>query len=169
MGREVRKVPADWQHPKNDSGNYKPLYGRDYERELAVWNAENEQWQNGLRKDFETGGYKSLEPDEVGKSYSEWNGDQPKRCDYMPSFPESERTHWQMYENTSEGTPISPVMESPEALAQWLADNNASSFGHMTATKEQWLHTILGGSAPSMVICGGVARSGVEAISPKTK
>ena len=25
MGREVRKVPADWEHPKNKDGSYKPL------------------------------------------------------------------------------------------------------------------------------------------------
>lgn len=23
MGREVRKVPADWQHPKDDKGRYR--------------------------------------------------------------------------------------------------------------------------------------------------
>jgi len=56
-----------------------------------------------------------------------------------------------MYENTSEGTPISPPFETPEELARWLADNNASAFGGMTATYEQWLATCKGLYAPSMV------------------
>ena len=52
-------------------------------------------------------------------------GDPPEA--FTPDWPDSERTHWQMYEQTSEGTPISPVMESPEALARWLVDNNLAS------------------------------------------
>ena len=29
MGREVRMVPPDWQHPKNERGAYIPLHERD--------------------------------------------------------------------------------------------------------------------------------------------
>jgi hypothetical protein len=36
--------------------------------------------------------------------------------------------HIQMYENVSAGTLISPVMDSPEASAQWLSDNKAPAF-----------------------------------------
>jgi hypothetical protein len=36
--------------------------------------------------------------------------------------------HIQMYENVSAGTLISPVMDSPEASAKWLSDNNAPAF-----------------------------------------
>lgn len=33
MGREVRRVPAEWQHPKDERGRYIPLFdGKDYER-----------------------------------------------------------------------------------------------------------------------------------------
>lgn len=28
MGREVRRVPANWQHPKNVEGHYVPLLER---------------------------------------------------------------------------------------------------------------------------------------------
>lgn len=30
MGREVRKVPKDWKHPKSLDGRYIPLYPRSY-------------------------------------------------------------------------------------------------------------------------------------------
>lgn len=57
----------------------------------------------------------------------------------MPSWPDAERTHFQMYETCSEGTPISPVLESPEAVARWCAENGASAFGYMTQSYEWWL------------------------------
>lgn len=68
----------------------------------------------------------------------------------------------------NQGSPISPVKESPEALARWLAENKASSFGDMTATYEQWLSMIKEGWAPSAIVIPGKGMvSGVEAISSK--
>lgn len=32
MGREVRRVPANWQHPKDDNGNFIPLLDGDMPR-----------------------------------------------------------------------------------------------------------------------------------------
>ena len=88
----------------------------------------------------------------------------------MPEWPEAERTHWQMYEDTSEGTPISPVMETPEMLARWLADTGASSMGRNTATYEQWLATIHRGWAPSMIYTAKTGLvSGVEALDDTEK
>lgn len=75
------------------------------------------------------------------------------------------RYGWQMWETTSEGSPISPVCNSAEELARWLADNGASSFGAMTASYEQWLRTIQAGSAPSMVLEGTNMMSGVAAVA----
>lgn len=69
---------------------------------------------------------------------------------------------WQLWETTSEGSPISPPMPTPEALARWLADNDASSFGYQTESYEKWLDLIRGpGWAPSAVMSGGVFSSGV--------
>ena len=68
---------------------------------------------------------------------------------------------WQMWETTSEGSPISPVFATPEELARWLADSGASAFGDMTATREQWLSTIREGGAVSAVMEGGRLTSGV--------
>ena len=42
-----------------------------------------------------------------------------------------------------ERRPISPVFESPEALADWLSETGASAFANMTATREDWLRMIL--------------------------
>mgnify|MGYP001604300772 CR=1 FL=1 len=143
MGREIRRVPKDWQHPKDErTGEYKPLLGSSYSEDAADFmKMANEK---GLQEAVD------------------YHGDAPDRDDYMPEWPEAERTHLMMYEDTSEGTPISPAFETPEALARWLADNGASAFGSCTATYEEWLSTCRGGWAPSMVMQGGELMSGVE-------
>jgi hypothetical protein len=75
---------------------------------------------------------------------------------------------WQMWETTSEGSPISPVFATPEGLARWLADTGASAFGGTPATYEQWLGMVRVGWAPSAVADGSGLRSGVEFVgSPR--
>lgn len=156
MGREVRRVPADWSHPKDERGKYMPQYDRSggYRAAAAEWDLERESWERGERPEYAK--------DETCE-YDAWNGPRPESQHYMPDWPIDQRTHYMMYEDTSEGTPISPAFETPEELARWLADTGASSFGGITATYEQWLRVAQGGYAPSMVISGGVMKSGVEA------
>lgn len=153
MGREVRRVPADWQHPKHDVPDYrtgrmveryKPLhkgerYAPDATEFLAKANAE------GLQEAIE------------------WCGC-PNRDDYMPDWPAEQRTHLMMYEDTTEGTPISPAFATPEELARWLVDNKASAFGNSTGTYEGWLRVARGGWAPSMVASAAGVVSGVDAL-----
>ena len=163
MGREVRHVPADWQHPKDDNGRYVPLMdGDDYQRRGDEWDEGNAKWAQGLRDDY-SGGWKALEDDEKDLSYDEWAGPRP----YMPVWKPEEKTHIMMYEDTSEGTPISPAFKEPEELARWLTDNEASAFGSSTATYEQWLATVKAGWAVSGVMIGGKIMSGVEAMAEK--
>lgn len=162
MGREVRRVPADWQHPKDEKGNFIPLHD-GYNRNVTQWDEENEQWALGFRRSWENDGFVPKDAEHEQYTYVEWTDERPLQEDYMPDFPVDQRTHWQMYEDTSEGTPISPVFATPEELAHWLADNQASSFANMTATYEQWLGTINRGSAVSMVVDSSGMRSGVEA------
>jgi len=150
MGREVRRVSADWQHPTDGRGNFIALHGHSFREDAARWDEGAAQWERGFRRDHGTNGWKPKGQDETG-TFAEWDGERPREEEYMPDWPEAERTHLQMYEDTSEGTPISPVMESPEALAQWLADNKASAFGDMTATYDQWLATIRRGWAVGAV------------------
>ena len=71
---------------------------------------------------------------------------------------------WQMWETTSEGSPISPVFETPEKLARWLAETGASSFGDSGASFTQWLGMIKAGWAPSMIAGSHGIESGVAAV-----
>lgn len=157
MGREVRRVPANWQHPKDDGGRYVPL-SDGYAARLHDWKEDAAKWSRGEFPDYAGEESRRL-------SFEEWEGPPPDASEFMPDWPESERTHYMMYEDTSEGTPISPAFGTAEELARWLADTGASACGDMTASYEAWLSTIKRGSAPSMVISGGgVMQSGVDAL-----
>jgi hypothetical protein len=166
MGREVRRVSADWQHPKHWTPGlqgmeerYKPLLpGEGYQSSVDDWDDENAKWKAGWRPEH------CDDPESRAMTYEQWAGQRPHRDDYMPNWPLDQRTHLMMYEDTSEGTPISPAFATPEELARWLADNGASSFGSSTATYEQWLRVCNGGYAPSLVISSAGMQSGVEAL-----
>ncbi|MDL2279851.1 hypothetical protein LJC15_04215 [Desulfovibrio sp. OttesenSCG-928-G11] len=161
MGREVRRVPANWEHPKDSQGRYIGLSDLSFTKMLEEYHEAKALWEQGLRKNY-SGETIPVEPDD---SFEDWyEEEQPRAEDFMPEWPEHERTHLMMYETCSEGTPISPVFEKPEDLAHWLADNNASAFGNMTASYDEWLATINCGFAPSMVLTGGgTLMSGVQA------
>lgn len=167
MGREVRKVPARWEHPKNPEGKYIPLLGGSFSADLAEWHKEKSKWDEGFISDY-SGGWKPKD-DGMDYPYEDWSGKCPEEEDYMPDWPEDQRTHFQMYEDTSEGTPISPPMETPESLARWLVGNKASAFAGMTATYDQWLSTIKRGFAPSMVMQDNQLESGVAALAKGEK
>jgi len=47
---------------------------------------------------------------------------------------------WQMW--SSGGAPTSPVMDTVEDLARWLADHGPTAFGGIKATYDQWLEII---------------------------
>jgi hypothetical protein len=102
-------------------------------------------------------------------TFEQWEGQRPHRDDYMPNWPAEQRTHLMMYEDTSEGTPISPAFATPEELARWLADTGASALGDRAGTYEGWLRVASGGVAPSMVVSAdGKMASGVDAPKPVT-
>jgi hypothetical protein len=152
MGREVRRVPADWEHQKEwkitlkgYEEEYKPLSpGEDYQVRVDEWDEECSKWKLGEFPDYAGENDRKM-------AYEQWAGQRPHKDDYMPNWPLEQRTHFMMYEDTSEGTPISPAFETPEELATWLFENNASAFGNMTASYEGWLRVAQGGFACSAV------------------
>lgn len=186
MGREVRMVPPNWEHPKHWNPHrresvYKPLLRESYsvafrrwrEEELPEWLENYDRWQAGLYRTYGDPNWKPIPWNEFAKNertkniraYEDWAGvcpASPDASDYMPDWSPEERTHYMMYEDTSEGTPISPAFETPEELARWLADNNASAFAGDTATYEQWLGMIRRGSSIcSAAMIDGAWKTGV--------
>ena len=88
INREIRRVPLDWEHPRDERGEPIPLYSRG-----------------------------SLTPELVQELLAEGDSLERIESQYMPDFsavPEQE-LGLQAYETTSEGLPISPVFpNTPE-------------------------------------------------------
>lgn len=144
MSREVRRVPLGWQHPMEWTKRWDRAEGRVMMKLVPKPLFERRILEMVLA-----------------------DGDTPEPDDcYMPDFSSvpDDQMGVCMYETTSEGTPISPVFATCEELAHWLADNNASALGGMTATYEQWLAACRRGWSPSAVADSGGLRSGVEAL-----
>ncbi|MDO8269691.1 MAG: hypothetical protein Q7T54_03410 [Candidatus Levybacteria bacterium] len=103
--REIRFVPLSWEHPKDETGAYKPLMSRDMaytEEEIEEGLADG---RISSREELDT-----------------W---------FMPDFsnvPEEEMGIC-AYESTTEGTPISPVRSNnPQGrfeIARYCAENNS--------------------------------------------
>jgi hypothetical protein len=113
MGHILRKVPGNWEHPKDENGHHIPLKdGMQFTKlleEKALWDRGFYQINNGPL----------LPAAETGRSFEEYHGSvEPER--YTPDWPAQERTHYVWYEDYSEGTPESPVCASLEELAEHL-------------------------------------------------
>lgn len=100
VNRETRFVPLKWEHPKDESGKYKPLMSRDsaYTEEEGLadgWISSREELETSYMPDFS-----SIPEEEMGI------------C---------------AYESTTEGTPISPVHpDTPQGrfeIARHCAEN----------------------------------------------
>ena len=148
MGREVKRVPLDFDWPIN-----------------KIWPG----YMFNLCSNVET--YFENEPDhcELCRQYA-------KIMNYeiasygCPELPFRDPPHgegWQLWETVSEGTAMSPVFKTPEELAHWLTDTGASASGYMTAEYDTWLKFITEhGYAPSMMVLPGKGIiSGVEAMT----
>lgn len=122
MGREIRRVPANWQHPKQGS-NYRPLLSdfeshySDWKEELKTWRKERDEFKNGKSFSYDGVVYSKAN----GNTYEDWAGEEPERprkSDFMPKG-----KWWQAFENVSEGTPITPPFATKEELKKWMCEN----------------------------------------------
>lgn len=150
MGRECRRVPATWQHPINEKGQLVPLYDESFEEASSQWKKGYADYQNKPEPRVEGGFYE----------FWEWDVGPPERDSYRPHWKEEERTHFQMYETVSEGTPLSPVFDTPEKVARWCADHPDECWGK--SSYKSWLAVAKGGWAPSFVMIGGKFMCGVD-------
>ena len=140
MGRELRKVPANWEHPKNENGVYMPMYEEFYNDALNEWLEDHKQWEDGTHPDI----IRNPKLKDDYPIYAMWGGNPPD-VDYYHTkkYSPEELTHIQLYESTSEGTPLSPLFKADEfeKLCEWAAEH-ATTFASYKATKEQWMQML---------------------------
>lgn len=154
MGREIRKVPANWEHPRVDRhgrNDYQPMYDEYYLDALNKWWDNHTKWLNGTHEDF--GRDPGLK--ERYQFYAMWDGSPPDIEYYRTiNWSEEEANCFQMYETVSEGTPVSPVFASLELLSNWLVAEKGYS-------KQQADGFCGNGYAPSRIINNGVITDGL--------
>ncbi len=179
MGRELRRVPPNWKHPKKNNRTwktemvYQPMFDEPYIDNITEWIKNHQLWLRGEHpdqkdKDWDTSKY---------KFYAEYDGGPPDINYYRPDWEKEEMTWYQVYETVSEGTPVSPPFEKPEELIEYLVENGdfwdqkrreegTSSMPCAPWTRKQAESFVLGtGWAPSGIIANGKFMSGVEGLA----
>ncbi len=110
MGREIRMVPPNWEHPTGKNSGFQSMYDEDFETAAKKWKEEYALWVKGKHPG---------QPQDC--EFWEWAGDPPDRESYRPKFTE-EPTWFQMYETVSEGTPVSPPFATKQELEDYLVE-----------------------------------------------
>lgn len=162
MGREIRRVPKGWVHPKESDafsqnfGRYKPMYDKDFATVAQEWLDNCIAWANGTHKEFES------RPDSKAECpfYWQYDGGPPNPDSYRPSF-HGPADCYQIYETVSEGTPVSPVFETKGELVDWLVAQGYSRAAAEGFAEDEY--------APSMAIVGGVLYKNIEACALTNK
>jgi hypothetical protein len=153
MGREIRRVPANWEHPKDDKGKYKPMYDHDFETALAEWLAGYELWKKGEHPS------QLKHPEYAQNSYWEWEGAPPNPHYCRPKF-EGPANWYQVYQTVSEGTPVTPPFATKAELVDYLVEHGDfwdQKRGDGGWDREAAEHFVSTEWAPSLIM---VARAG---------
>lgn len=162
MGREVRMVPPNWEHPRftkddvpqgYEVGDYRRCFDKDYETAAAEWISSFEKWRAG---ELSIGSYCEY--------YWEYESP-PDESLCRPKFTEP-ATWYQLYQTISEGSPVSPPFATKEELAAYLSEHGDFWYqkqleeGRLDSwdskpTYDQAMAMINAGCAPTLVIDNG--------------
>lgn len=127
MGREIRRVPVNWEHPKRERwdafhnrsvSSFQPLYDRSFKDACDQWIADFKAFMSENPSGVKTWG----ENNKNESVFWEWETTPPDREWYRPEWSSEDTTAYQIYENVSEGTPVSPVFQTQEEMKTWLMD-----------------------------------------------
>lgn len=154
MGREIRRVPPDWEHPRYTEdnaprrgmeGQYMRLFDNDFESAAEEW-IEN---------------FKNYVPEERGtyrgpKYFWEYDYPPSKECHRERKWTEEEATAYQIYETVTEGTPVSPVFLHKGAMVEWLVSEGTSRKAAEEFVNDEW--------CPSMTLQAGEIKENYETL-----
>ena len=119
MGRELRRVPPNWEHQVIErpcGEGYQPMYDSTFAEAAKEWKEGFAAWERGERPSYcDDDKSKNLE-------YWEWENVPPDRKFYRP-WQDSKATWYQVWETVSEGTPVSPPFETQQELIDYLVEN----------------------------------------------
>ncbi len=141
MGREVRRVPPNWIHPRDRRNCHQPMYDQSLREARGGWLLDRAEFEANPPKDYDG-------------TADDWHGPDPTESSayYRPDWTDEERTHFQLYETCSEGTPLSVPFETREKLLDWVLNEGVgtglvTAFGSMPGSDDYWRKVILEGTA----------------------
>lgn len=171
MGREIRMVPANWEHPKYTAddapyrdriGDYRPMNDDHFDKIFAQWLADFDRIRMGEMTDFERDCYPL--------GLREWIVDEglPPDPKYYRPYGDEDRVWFQVYEMVSEGAPVTPPFATREELVDYLAAHG--DFWDQKRGDGPWARTaaekfVNSGWAPSMISV--VTDAGLQIIEPR--
>lgn len=141
LSREVRRVPLDFEHPRNSRG-LQPIFNAFYVPTVRDWLKRRDAWMMGERPEWFT--------EREGKPYTfeEYEDNGPDPDYYYPgeSWPEGAELGICMYESVTEGTPISRIYPDTELGRHEMAVELAGGSGSITdgMTASDWRAVIDG-------------------------
>ena len=158
MGREIRRVPPNWQHPKKEYPGEGDYYQPMHDESFA---AASREWEEGFAV--------HKPGDHDGQEYWVYSGGPPNPEYYREEWPEGAATWYQVYETLSEGSPVTPPFETEAELVEYLVEkgdfwrqNAAMESNPMFPrpsggfTREQAEAFVYGGGyVPSLTVAGG--------------
>lgn len=158
MGREIRMVPANWEHPTTlrhwGREDYQPMYDERFEDAAREWKA----------------GFAAHNPDDhEGQEFWEYHGSPPEREYYRP-WKDEEAIWFQVWETVSEGTPVTPPFSTREELIEYLVSKgdfwSQKDVERGDAPRSQWSRQaatsfVNAGWAPSMMVITGGPNAGI--------
>ncbi len=162
MGREIRRVPPNWEHPKDEDGNYLSMHDEVFDDALNEWLTDYNLWKEGKHPD------QLKYPDDCkGRDYCEWDCNPPSYECYRPRFTE-EPTWYQVYQTVSEGYPVTPPFATKEELVNYLVENG--DFWDQKRGDGGWNRTaaerfVESGWALSFVLLGGKLMTSKDCLS----
>lgn len=107
--------------------------GHDSSNAWYVIEAKLKKLNLPSRCEFCEGEGEFWQSDEIEKMAEKWENIEPPKGE-----------GYQLWEDVSEGSPVSPVCKTLEDLCKWC-EGNATTFGKFKASKEEWLKMLDGG------------------------
>lgn len=149
MGREIRMVPADWQHPRNTHGHFQPMHAQTFEQACAEWDGEKAKWDRGERPKYAA---------DADYPYEEYAGERPDDPVYYRPWKDEDAVWVQVWETVSEGSPVTPPFATKAELVDYLTkcgDNWDQKRGDPPWPRKAAEQFVEAGWAPSMVMQDG--------------
>jgi len=178
MGREIRRVPEDWEHPvytddlvtesqRGRIGKPIAMYDEDIETATRKWVDGAALWIQGKHPDQQFAAENGTDyPDWYERTfyaYSTHESRSPDPESYRRPFV-SEPTHYQVYETVSEGTPVSPVFATTDEMIDWLTSVPMGGVNEVPLSRKAAAKFVEYEYAPSFIVDARGLRTGVEAL-----